>query len=441
MSEKIVKLKNGGVLIYEKSKLNNCSAVEVGFLVGSFNEKKPGTAHMLEHNLFKKTKTRTNAEVESDRNKIVFLNASTSMDYIVIKFFRTNKLLDKSLDFAYDVLMNSIIDDEFFENEKGVIVEELKMCLDNESRDIFVKNLKQTISNARSSSDIVGKTPENIMSIKFSDLKNFKNKYFVGNNFVASVVSSLSLSKIKKLINKKFADQINYVANYRKHSKYFDINSVNKSSSIKIFKTEQEKVTVILSIQIDVNELDIYTKNYNYVFLSKYLSGVQGNLFLKLRNKGLIYRISSDIACYKDNSLFNIIFETSREKIKEIFDIIANEVNLIVNENIPYEKIKSFKDNLEYLEDEKMPTKISSKAHFNLLDYICFGKIFSVTEKQKKILYKDVTAENTKKVAREIFNSKNNIFITVLGDVSKKNIPSMDYFKSKFLVVKDGKKE
>ena len=118
MKEKIYKLKNGGILIYEKSKLNNSSAVEVGFLAGSFNEKKMGTAHLLEHTLFKKTKNRTNKQVEQDRNKIVFLNASTSMDYLVIKFFRTNKLICESFKFAYDVLMNSIVDDEFLETEK-----------------------------------------------------------------------------------------------------------------------------------------------------------------------------------------------------------------------------------------------------------------------------------------------------------------------------------
>jgi predicted Zn-dependent peptidase len=81
MKEKIVKLKNGGVFIYSKTKVNNCSAVEVGFRVGAQADKKSGTAHFLEHTLFKKTKNRTNAEVEADRNKITFLNASTSMDY------------------------------------------------------------------------------------------------------------------------------------------------------------------------------------------------------------------------------------------------------------------------------------------------------------------------------------------------------------------------
>jgi predicted Zn-dependent peptidase len=441
MQTKYDKLKNGGVLIYEKSKVNNCSAVEVGFFAGAFNEKKPGTAHMLEHNLFKKTKNRTNNQVEDDRNKIAFLNASTSMDYLVIKFFRTNKLIEPALDFSYDILMNSLVDDEFFENEKGVISEELNMCLDNESRDIFVKNLKQTILLARSSSDIVGKTQDNIQSIKFKDLENFKKKYFVGNNFVVSVVSSLSFWKIKKLVNKKFVKQIPFDPKLKEQKHYYDVDIVNKPSSIKIFKTEQEKVSVMLSIKIDVNELDVFMKNYNYVFLTKYLSGVQGDLFLKLRNKGLIYRLSSDISSFKTNSLFNIIFETSKEKIKDIFDIISDEVNKIVTTLIDEDKINSYKDNLEYLEDEKLPAKLSVKAHLNLLDILCFGKIFKLTKKQKKSIVNEITPLNVNKAAKEIFNKKNDIFVTVLGNASKKNVPDLEYFKSKFLLVGDGKNE
>ena len=316
MKEKIYKLKNGGILIYEKSKLNNSSAVEVGFLVGSFNEKKMGTAHLLEHTLFKKTKNRTNKQVEQDRNKIVFLNASTSMDYLVIKFFRTNKLICESFKFAYDVLMNSIVDDEFLETEKNVIIEELLMCEDSESRDIFVKNLKQAVSNSKSASDIVGKTASNIKSISFKDLLEFKRKFFIGNYFVCSIVTSLPAYKVKKMINNIFVKNIEYSLKAKTLKKYYDNHNVNRESSVKIYKNNQEKVTVLISIKFDANELDIFVKNYNYVFLSRYFAGAQGDLFLKLRNLGLIYRLDSEIASFKTNSLFNIVLKPQKKKLR-----------------------------------------------------------------------------------------------------------------------------
>ena len=434
MKEKIVKLKNGGTFIYSKTKLNNCSAVEVGFSVGGMADKKPGTAHFLEHTLFKKTKNRSNADVEADRNRIVFLNASTSMDYLIVKFYRTNKLIDKSMDFARDVLLNSVLDDEYVESEKGVIKEELNMCLDSESRDVYVMNMKQALSNSKFASDIVGRTENNVSSIKFKDIENFKKEHFVGNNFVVSMVTSLPFFKAKKLVNKHFVQNIPYKQDYKKPVSYYDTNVIDKDSSLKIIKNEQEKISVLLNFKIDANEIDIFTKDYNYSFLTRYLSGSQGSLFLKLRNKGLIYRLDSDISSFKNESLFNIVFETSKEKIKDIIEIVSEEIKKVVSEELSKEITDAYKKNLEYFADEKMPIRPSGKCHMNLMDYLSFGKLFKLKNKQKKQLRNGVTPEAVKNVANIIFNKKTKMFVTVLGNVTKKYVPDMDYFKENFLI-------
>lgn len=437
MKEKIVKLKNGGTFIYSKTKINNCSAVEVGFSVGSFADEKPGTAHFLEHTLFKKTKNRTNQEVDTDRNRIVYLNASTSMDYLFLKFYRTNKLIDKSMDFAYDVLMNSVIDDEYVESEKGVIKEELNMCLDNESRDVYVMNNRQIFSNAQFASDIVGKTERNISEITFEDLKKFKDKHFVGNNFFVSMVTSFSFHKAKKLINKNFASKIQKNEEYQKPSSYFEKSIIDTDSSLKINKNNQEKVSVLLSFKIEGNEVDIFTKNYNYSFLTRYISGPQGDLFLKLRNKGLIYRLDSDISSYKKESLLNIMFETSKEKIKDIVDIISDKIKKITTTMVDFETTQAYQKNSEFFEDEKLPVMPISKCHYNLMDFLSYGKLFKLKKRQKKQLRKGVTPENVLKAAKEIFNKNNQMYVTVLGNVAEKNIPTMEYFKENFLVAEN----
>ena len=434
MKEKIVKLKNGGIFIYSKTKLNNCFALEAGFRVGAIADKKPGTAHFLEHTLFKKTKTRSNADVELDRNRIAYINASTSMDYLILKLYRTNKLANKSFEFAHDILMNSVIDDEYVETEKGVIKEELNMCQDSESRDVFLKNMLQAISGAKFASDIVGKTEKNISAITFKDLKDFKNKHFIGNNFVASLVTSMSYHKAKKLINKYFVENIPFDKNYVKTKTYFDSISLDKETSVKIVKNNQDKISVLLSFKIDANEIDIYTKNYNYSFLTKYLSGSQGELFLKLRNKGLIYRLDSDISSFKNESLFNIVFESSKEKIKDIIDIIAEEIHKIVETILDCSVTDAYKKNLEYFNDEKMPVRPSSKCHLNLMDYLSFGKLFKIKNRQKKALRKGVCPKAVNKVANTIFNKNTKMYVTVLGNVTNKYIPSLDYFKEKFLI-------
>ncbi len=434
MKDKIVKLKNGGVLIYSKNKQCNSTAVEVGFCAGASCDKKPGTAHFLEHTLFKKTKNRTNAEVEHDRNKITFLNAATGADYLIMKFYRTNKLIEESLEFTHDVLMNSVIDDEYVESEKGVIKEELKMSLDDESRDVYVKNFYQAISKPIFSSLIVGGTEEDIDKLKFEDIKKFKKDYFVGNNFVASVASSLSYHKIKKFINKHFVAKIPEQKKAVKPKSHYQMTNIDGKTSIKVYNRNQEKSIVLLTFKINVNELDIFQKNYNYTFLARYLCSSQGDLFLKLRNQGLIYRLVSDISAFKDTSLFNIMFETSKEKIGATVDVIKDEIKKIVTEKIDENLIDEYRKNLEYLADERVPAKMISKAHVNLVDYLNYGKLFYVSKKQKKALRQGVCADGVIAVAREIFAKNNEMFVTVLGSAEEKDVPSLEYFKDNFLI-------
>ncbi|MBQ7884800.1 MAG: hypothetical protein IJ318_01740, partial [Clostridia bacterium] len=64
----------------------------------------------------------------------------------------------------------------------GVIKEELNMCLDSESRDVYVMNMKQALSNSKFASDIVGRTENNVSSIKFKDIENFKKEHNMADN-------------------------------------------------------------------------------------------------------------------------------------------------------------------------------------------------------------------------------------------------------------------
>ncbi len=434
MKNKIINLKNGGKLVYIKNKYSKSTAVEVGFSVGANKDKKAGTAHFLEHTLFKKTKNRTNEEINRDRSKIAFLNASTGLDFLVIKFSRTNKLIEKSFDFASDVLLNSVIDDEYLESEKGVICEELKMSLDNEKRDVFVYNFAQASTKSKFASSIVGGEEAIIKSINFNDLKNFKKKHFVGNNFVISVSSSLSLSKIKKFANKYFVSKIPFDKDYQKKESYFELANIDKKSSLKVYPLDQEKVSVLLSFKLNKSERDIYEKNLSIPFLARYLSGAQGNLFLRLRNKGLVYRFGCDVSCFSKTSLFNITFESSKDKIKDIINEISNEASNVVSCEIEHEIIKEYQNNLLYKEDEKMPAAPATIAHLNMLDVISTGKVFELSKAARRKLISKVTPKSVKLAANEIFDKNSEVFVTLLGNVEKKDIHALQTIKNNILI-------
>lgn len=433
MKAKIIKLKNNGTLIYEKNNLNNSSAVEVGFFAGSYTENKRGTAHFLEHTLFKKTRNRDNLTIENDRNTIVFINAMTSMDYLMLRFYRSNKLIKESMEFSEDILINSILDDEYLETEKGVITEELNIFLDNESRDIYDKMLRQCQSNVMFSSDVVGSTEENIKSITFKDLIDFKNDYFNGNNFVISVASALPLRKIKSLVNRYFVPYIPYNPSAPKPKNNYKNCVVDKEPSLKIYENTQDKISMLISIKIN-RTMEQLRDNHNFVFLAKHFSGEQGDLFLTLRNKGLIYRLNSEYSCFYNDSLFNISVESSKEKIKEIVEIIKDYIKKILTEEVSEQIIELYKKNIDYFDDEKIPMKMQQICHNNLIDFLYTGKIEHITKKMKKKIRDSVSSDGMQSVAKEIFNKNNNIYVAVMGNISEEYVQPFDYFKENFLI-------
>ncbi len=128
------------------------------------------------------------------------------------------------------------------------------------------------------------------------------------------------------------------------------------------------------------------------------------------------------------------MFETTKDKIKEIVDIIAEEIQRIVFEGVEENYAETYRKNLAYIDDEKFPTKPSVRCQINMNDYLSFGKIFYLSKKDKKNLRNTVNAFGIKKVAGKIFNKNGEMYVTVLGDVAKGSIPSLAYFKDKFLI-------
>ena len=130
--------------------MRSTKAVTVLVLVGTGSkyEKKEesGISHFLEHMFFKGTKKRPNtlriAET-LDRVGGVY-NAFTGKEYTGYWAKVNSKHLNLALDWVSDILLNSKIGEKEIERERGVIIEEINMYLDNPQSyigDLFEKLL------------------------------------------------------------------------------------------------------------------------------------------------------------------------------------------------------------------------------------------------------------------------------------------------------------
>ena len=129
----IITLPNGVRIAYEKMSGVRSAAVGIWVGVGSRYEKhgEEGSAHFIEHMLFKGTEKSTAAELAGRMDAIGGqINAFTSRDSTC--FYA--RVLDSHLDEASDILCEMFFDSLFSEsdvvNERGVVLEEIDMYRD-----------------------------------------------------------------------------------------------------------------------------------------------------------------------------------------------------------------------------------------------------------------------------------------------------------------------
>jgi predicted Zn-dependent peptidase len=117
----------------------NTDIVSIGMFIraGSNKEniKNNGVAHLLEHLMFKSTVKRPQKKLLDDLDGIgAKYNAGTTRDFTYFEIMGNKNDLDKILDLIFDLYCNPVYDSETLELEKGVVMEEKKMNMDNTLR-------------------------------------------------------------------------------------------------------------------------------------------------------------------------------------------------------------------------------------------------------------------------------------------------------------------
>ena len=181
--------KEGWTILYYQQNVNATTKAVIGFKCGSKKDGKlKGIAHLLEHMLF-------NSNSTYDKEKVYnFLkytdtkhNAYTSEDAIVLDFDCTNSNVEEVFNIMSQILLKKEFTQEELDRERQVVIHELHQRV---AEDPIYKKL-------------IG-TEKTLNMITPQDLTDFANKYFVKENLVMSVVSSLDYEQILELLYKNF---------------------------------------------------------------------------------------------------------------------------------------------------------------------------------------------------------------------------------------------
>lgn len=177
------------------------------YKVGSIDEPlgKGGTAHLLEHLMFRGTKN----VKDSEFNDIVALhgadaNAFTSDEVTAYHEFADISRLEVMMALEADRMANLEINDDAFDKERKIVFQERQQRVVNNPAARFAEIMERTLWQDSPYARPVTGTEAEIMSINKSDVEAFYNRYYTPDNAVLVLSGDIDVKTAMKLTKKYF---------------------------------------------------------------------------------------------------------------------------------------------------------------------------------------------------------------------------------------------
>lgn len=337
-------LKNGVKIIYEY-RPGNITSFCIGFEAGANMEDgyKLGTAHALEHMLFKGTDNLDEVEINKLCDEVFgFNNAMTNYPYCIYYGTTLNSDFYNGFKLYSNIILKPSFPIKGFNEEMSIINEELKEWKDDLVQYCEDELFYNSFSTRRIKELIIG-NEESIKKITLEELRRFYEEYYRPDNCVISVVSSLKFEKILNYVEIIYSD-------WRKNRNSRDIKLYECNKGGMYIKHKKGINGAKLKYLFTIHSLNEKEIKALLIFNSIFGEGTSSLLFDLIRTQhGLVYDISSNIKNEKGIKLFTIDLSTSEKNINKVLSLINNLIDEVkrnlnyFNEDIIRRNIKTLR--------------------------------------------------------------------------------------------------
>ena len=299
-------------------------SIHTKFKIGKKTYEVPnGIAHFLEHVKF-------NIDEETTAHDEFYklggdANAFTTFDYTSYIVFATNNKkenLEELLNFVY----NPFFTKKCISKEKGIIVEEANMGLDDPYSIVFFHSLFNTLQKSKYRNTITG-TPDDVTSITLEDVKLVYDTFYHPENMFLTLTGNFNPYEMACLVEDNLSK--------KKFGKYLNPIIIKENEPKKVttkYKEEYINVTyprLKFSIKMDMSRF----KNYSSLELKILTSllfninfGATSDFKDELMEKGLIQNMNVTCDVYDDTFVvtINVTSNFKEEIIKKVKEKLEN---------------------------------------------------------------------------------------------------------------------
>lgn len=305
-----------------------------------------GSAHFLEHLLFKGTRSRSPLEISALLDGVgADQNAYTTKEHTCYYA----KVLDRDLPLAVDVVgdmvANSTLDEGEVETERGVILEEIAMYEDEPADlvdDVFAEHFYGESPLAR---PILG-TADTIRALPRGRIAEQYRDAYVPGELVVTAAGSLDHDSVVEQVREIFADQLAAAGEARPSRPRSGGTPVPVHGGTVVRPRETEQAHIILGME-GVPRTD--RRWHAQRLLGAALGGgMSSRLFQEVREKrGLAYAVQAYHVGYADTGSFQIYAGCLPDKADEVIGVCREELAQVASSGITAEELTRAKGQIQ----------------------------------------------------------------------------------------------
>ena len=324
MYEKIT-LPNGARIVFER--MEGVRSVSLGIWVGAGSRferaEEGGSAHFIEHMLFKGTETRTAAQLAEEADALGGqLNAYTTRDNTCFYTRVLDTHLPRAAEVLADMFFRSRFDEADVENEKGVIGEEIDMYEDT-PEDVAAENLLAGCFPGALGRPVLG-TEETLAGLSGRSLRAFMERTYTAPRIAVALAGSFTDADVDA-VARIFAQMPPAERSEPERSAYAPCLTLREKA------VEQNQLVLgFPGLETDSEE------RFAMQLFSNILGGSSSSrLFQTVREKhGLCYSIYSFTAGYQDTGLFAVALAANRQSERRALGLTIDELRRIRDEGV-----------------------------------------------------------------------------------------------------------
>ena len=371
-----------------------------------------GTAHFLEHTLFKGTEKKSAHTINNYLDRLGGeLNAFTTKEEIVLHATVLKEDLLKAANLLFELATCPTFPKNEIDTEKGVVIDEINSYKDSPSEDIYDRFEELCFEGHPLSKLILG-TAKSVRKMTSKSLRAYVDEMFIPENMAFTVVADIDEKvmerKVLKLIEKYFPNI--------EEKKTISAKPVYFKPDMKRFDKTVNQRNHQVNCIIGAPAPSIYEREgrFKAILLTNILGGPANNSLLNeiLREKnGWVYGVECSYNQYSDCGLITISLGCDKDNLEKCLDkiklIIANLESKPLSDRKLNEAKKQLLGQLAISYDNGEALCLSMGKNL-----VTFGSIEESAVTRQEIL--DITAEQLQQAAREIFDKDKVSMLTYL---------------------------